>query len=204
MPGDLVDMNVPDATRPSLLVRIRDARDRDAWGEFVEIYAPLVYDMARRRGLQDADAADLTQDVLRSVSGAIGRLDYDPKKGSFRSWLFTVTRNALNTFFELQRRTPRGSGDMAVQSWLEGQPSPDEESALWDREYQQRLLTHAAEAVRPFFEDGTWQAFWQTAVLGKPGKDVAAGLGISVGAVYIAKSRVIARIKERIRELLGE
>ena len=111
-------MSPTDATRPSLLVRIRDARDREAWGQFVEIYAPLVYDMARRRGLQDADAADLTQDVLRSVSVAIGRLDYDLAKGTFRSWLFTVTRNALNTFFDAQRRVPR-AGDRTVQAWLE-------------------------------------------------------------------------------------
>jgi RNA polymerase sigma-70 factor (ECF subfamily) len=79
-----------DVTRPSLLVRIRDAHDREAWDQFVEIYAPLVYQMARRRGLQDADAADLTQDVLRSISGAVGRLDYDRCRGTFRSWLFTV------------------------------------------------------------------------------------------------------------------
>jgi RNA polymerase sigma-70 factor (ECF subfamily) len=169
----------------------------------VEIYAPLVYDMARRRGLQDADAADLTQDVLRSVSVAIGRLDYDLAKGTFRSWLFTVTRNALNTFFDAQRRVPR-AGDRTVQAWLESQPGPDEESAVWDREYRERLLAIAAEKVRSSFEEGTWQAFWQTAVLGKPGKDVAAGLGITVGAVYIAKSRIMARIKERVRELLDE
>ena len=103
-------MTPSDATRPSLLVRIRDARDREAWGQFVEIYAPLVYDLARRRGLQDADAADLTQEVLRSVSGAIGRLDYDPARGTFRSWLFTVTRNAINTFFESQRQGAAGIG----------------------------------------------------------------------------------------------
>src|SRR3954452_21808877 len=102
-------MTQSDATRPSLLVRIRDARDREAWGQFVEIYAPLVYDLARRRGLQDADAADLTQEVLRSVSSAIGRLDYDPARGTFRGWLFTVTRNAINTFLESRRKMPRGS-----------------------------------------------------------------------------------------------
>src|SRR5436190_2918293 len=98
----------PDATRPSLLVRIKDARDREAWGQFVEMYAPLIHGLARRRGLQDADACDLTQDVLRSVSGAIGGWEYDRRKGTFRGWLFTVTRNALNTFLDGQRRTPRG------------------------------------------------------------------------------------------------
>ena len=197
-------MTPTDATRPSLLVRIKDPRDREAWDQFVEIYAPLVYEMARRRGLQDADAADLTQDVLRSVAGAVGRLDYDRRKGTFRSWLYTVTRNALNTFFDTQRRAPRGTGDSAVLEWLEGRPGPDEESAIWDREYQQRLLAYAAEQVRPSFEETTWQAFWQTAVEGTPGKDVARKLGMTLGAVYIAKSRVLARIKEHVRQLLEE
>jgi RNA polymerase sigma-70 factor (ECF subfamily) len=193
-----------DATRPSLLVRIRDPRDREAWEQFVEIYAPLVYSTARRRGLQDADAADLTQDVLRSVSCAVGRLDYDPRRGTFRSWLYTVTRNALNSFLEAQRRVPRGSGDPAVQSWLERRPGLEEESAIWDRQYQERLLRYAAERVRNCFEEPTWQAFWQTAVEGKPAKLVATSLRMTVGAVYIAKSRVLARIKEQVRQLLEE
>ena len=153
-------MTQSDATRPSLLVRIRDARDREAWGQFVEVYAPLVYDMARRRGLQDADAADLTQDVLRSVAGAIGRLDYDPRRGTFRSWLFTVTRNALNTFFEAERRLPRGSGDSAVQDWLANQPDPVPTSLPSGiGKTQRRLLDVAAEQVRLEFENPTWQAF---------------------------------------------
>ena len=197
-------MTPSDATRPSLLVRIRDARDREAWGQFVEIYAPLVYDMARRRGLQDADAADLTQEVLRSVSGAIGRLDYDPGRGTFRSWLFTVTRNAINSFLESQRRVPRGSGDSSVQAWLENQAGPEEESDEWDREYQRRVLDYATEQVRLAFEEATWQAFAQTALEGKPVKDVAAGLGMTVGAVYIARSRVLSRIKDEVRKLLDE
>ena len=193
-----------DATRPSLLVRIKDHRDRQAWGQFVEIYAPLVYETARRRGLQDSDAADLTQEVLRSVAGAVARLDYDPGKGTFRGWLYTVTRNALNTFFEAQQRVPRASGDSAVQAWLEEQPARDDGSAIWDQDYQRRLLAYAAEQVRASFEDATWQAFWQTAVEGKPGKAVAASLGMTVGAVYIAKSRVLSRIKEQVRQLLDE
>ena len=197
-------MSQSDATRPSLLVRIRDTRDRVAWGQFVEIYAPLVYDMARGRGLQDADAADLTQDVLRSVASAIGRFDYDPLKGRFRTWLFTVTRNALNTFFEARQRHPRGSGDSAVQQWLDNQPAEEDESDFWDREYQKRVLALAAEEVRLSFEESTWQAFWQTSVDGKAVKEVAAALSMSVGAVYIARSRVLAQIKEKVREIVDE
>jgi RNA polymerase sigma-70 factor (ECF subfamily) len=197
-------MSQAEPTRASLLVRIRDPRDRSAWGEFVEIYAPLVYAMARRLGLQDADAADLAQDVLRSVSRSIGRLDYDPRKGSFRSWLFTVTRNALNSYFEAQKRSPRGSGDSSVQAWLEARPDPATESAAWDREFQQRLLAHAADQVRPSVQQTTWEAFWQTAVEGMPVQDVAARLGMSVGAVYIARSRVLGRIKDQVRQYLDE
>ena len=91
-----------------------------------------------------------------------------------------------------------------MQELLEERPGAEEESAVWDREYQERLLACAAEQVRPSFEETTWQAFWQTAVLGKPGKEVAARLGMTVGAVYIAKSRVLSRIKARVHQLLDE
>src|SRR5215471_14784550 len=127
---------MPDSpeTRPSLLVRIRDARDRDAWREFAELYGPLVYRYARKRGLQDADAADLTQTVLQAVSGAVHRLDYDPDRGPFRGWLFAIVRNQLH---KLQRRPgPRGSGDTAAQELLHKQPArADGTDELWEQEY---------------------------------------------------------------------
>jgi RNA polymerase sigma-70 factor (ECF subfamily) len=111
-------MREAPTTRPSLLVRLRDARDERAWGQFVDLYAPLVYGYARRRGLQDADAADLTQGVLRAVAGAVGRLSYDPGRGSFRGWLFTIVRNQLRDFRERQGRPGQGSGDSGVQRLL--------------------------------------------------------------------------------------
>jgi RNA polymerase sigma factor (sigma-70 family) len=192
-------------TRPSLLVRIRDAQDGQAWAQFVEVYAPLVYGFARERGLQDADAADLTQDVLRAVARSVGRLEYDPARGSFRGWLFTVARNKLRNFISARKRQAVGSGDTGVQHLLEQQPSgEDAEAALWDQEYERRLFDWAAEQVRGGFQDATWQAFWQTAVEGKGAKEVAAALGVSVGAVYIAKSRVLARLREQIEGLQGE
>src|SRR5947208_6425875 len=98
-------------TRPSLLVRLRDARDELAWSQFVELYAPLVYGFARKHGLQDADAADLTQEVLQAVSGGIRRFDYDPRRGSFRGWLFTVVRNKLCDSAAARERPGRGTGD---------------------------------------------------------------------------------------------
>src|SRR5690242_3517340 len=95
-------------TRPSLLVRLRDPRDGAAWTEFVELYAPLVYGYARKQGLQDADAADLSQEVLGGVARSIGRLEYDPRRGSFRNWLFTIVRRRLSSFSSAQENRPRG------------------------------------------------------------------------------------------------
>src|SRR5262245_61972056 len=152
------------ATRLSLLVRLRDARDDRAWSLFVELYAPLVFGFARKHGLQDADAADLTQDVLQAVAGGIQKLDYDPRRGSFRGWLFTVARNKLRNFLAAQRRPGRGSGDTADQHRLDELPAREDETAWWDREYERRVFSWAAEQVRSAFQDSTWQAFWQTAV----------------------------------------
>ena len=92
-------------TRPSLLLRIRDAQDHAAWVEFVEVYAPLVHAYARTRGLQDADAADVTQDVLQAVANHAERFDYDPSRGSFRGWLFRITLNKLRD--QVARMVPR-------------------------------------------------------------------------------------------------
>src|SRR5947209_18390456 len=96
------------STRLSLLARLRDARDHDAWSDFVGLYAPVIYRFARRHGLQDADAADLTQDVLRGVAGGIDRLDLDPQRGRFRSWLFTLAHRRLYDLQLQQRREPPG------------------------------------------------------------------------------------------------
>src|SRR5262245_57981036 len=116
-------------THPSLLVRIRDARDHDAWADFVRLYAPLVYAFARRKGMQDADAADLTQEVLRGVHGAAPRLEYEPARGSFRGWLFTIAYRRLHDFRARQRHMARGSGDTAVEEVLGALPAPEEEQA---------------------------------------------------------------------------
>src|SRR5438128_2421202 len=130
------------ATRASLLVRLRDPRDGEAWHQFVQVYAAVVYGFARKRGLQDADAADLMQDVFRAISTAIGRLEYDPQRGTFRSWLFTVTRSKLNNFLNGQRRQVRGSGDSDGQERLEEHSAREENGAAeWDTEYQQRVFT---------------------------------------------------------------
>jgi RNA polymerase sigma-70 factor (ECF subfamily) len=195
-------MHPAPETSPSLLVRIRDAADREAWRLFVDLYGPLVYALGRRHGLQDADAADLTQDVLQSVASAVRSLQYDPRRGSFRGWLYTIVRNRL---LDAQRcRCPvQGSGDTAVQHWLESQPAPEPEPS-WDRDYERRVFAWAAERVRVDFRPSTWQAFWLTAVEGLSTEEAGRRLGMSLGAVQVARSRVMARLKETVRPLLEE
>jgi RNA polymerase sigma-70 factor (ECF subfamily) len=134
----------------------------------------------------------------------VGRLDYDPQRGSFRGWLFTLAHRRLHDLLAGQRRQCQGSGDTGTQQVLDAQPVPAEDTALWDREYQQRLFTWAADQVRDDFHETTWQAFWQTAVEGRGGKEVAERLGLTVAAVYLAKSRVMARLRDQIRQLEGE
>jgi RNA polymerase sigma-70 factor (ECF subfamily) len=190
-------------TRPSLLLRLRDPRDARAWTEFVQVYAPLVYGYGRKQGLQDADAADLTQEVLRAVSSAVGRFEYDPERGSFRGWLLTVVRSKLRTFLDRRRRQCQGSGDTTAQHLLEEQPAPADDAG-WEHNYERRLFIWAAEQVRREVQESTWQAFWQTAVEGRSGKQVAAALGLSVAAVYLAKSRVMTRLRERVVQLQGD
>jgi RNA polymerase sigma-70 factor (ECF subfamily) len=193
------------ATRASLLVRIRDPHDTEAWRQFVRLYSAVVYGFARRRGLQDADAADLMQEVFRAVASSAGRLDYDPRRGSFRSWLYTVTRNKLYNFLDGRKRQAIGSGDSGAQEALERQPVEDgDAAALWDQEYERRVFHWAAEQVRGEFQESTWEAFRLTAVEGRSAKDAGGRLGMSAGAVYVAKSRVLARLKEQVRLLEDE
>ncbi len=196
-------MSVDDSplTRASLLVQLRDGDNTDAWHEFVRLYGPVVYGFARKRGLQDADAADLMQDVMRSVSSAIGRLDYDRKQGTFRGWLFTITRNKVFNFLSARRIRPQGSGDTTTNKLLETHPEAVDGADTWELEYQRRLAAIAMEQVQREFQESTWRAFWLTAVEGQSAADVAQQLKLSSGAVYVAKSRVLARLKQEVDTL---
>jgi RNA polymerase sigma factor (sigma-70 family) len=192
--------NAP-ATRRSLIVKLRDPADNAAWHEFVTLYEPLVYRLARHKGLQDADANDLCQEVFRAVSQAIADWDPDPVRGRFRGWLSRIARNLLINFLTRRPHQLCGSGATSVQGLLEAQPAPDPSAtAFFEAEYRKRLFQWAADEVKNEFTPATWTAFWRTAIEGRPPKDVATDLGISAGAVYIARSRVIARLRQRVEE----
>jgi RNA polymerase sigma-70 factor (ECF subfamily) len=185
----------------TLLTRLRNVRDEAAWGEFVRHYAPQVYSLARRHGLQDADAGDVMQEVLRAAVGSLPGFALDPERGSFRSWLFTVARNALRKNVKARRRQPVGCGGSAGGDWLAEHPAPiDHEAAHWNQEYHERMFHWAASRARNRFRATTWHAFWQTAIEGRDARSVGASLGLSPGAVYIARSRVLACIRGIIEE----
>jgi RNA polymerase sigma-70 factor (ECF subfamily) len=184
-----------------LLLRLRNAQDDDAWQEFVALYAPLIHAYGMRRGLQDADAADVAQQVLQSVSRSMDGFRYDPARGSFRGWLLTVTRNQVFKAFRQGQREVAGSGDTGVQQMLDQQVDPHQDEAIWNDEHRQRVFRWAAEKVHPEFRKSTWDAFWSVAVEGLPVEEVARTLGLSTGAVYIAKSRVTSRMREMIESI---
>lgn len=188
-------------TRATLLMRIRDLRDRSSWSEFVALYMPLIYAYSIKAGLQDADAADIAQETMCDVIRSIQRFEYDSSKGSFRGWLFAVTRNRLlKSLAKSGRPTVVGTGDTAVLRQLE-QYSDDIAEKDWEQELQLRLFHWAAERVKHEFTAKTWELFWETTVSGASIESTAARLQMSLGAAYIARSRVLARIRSKAAEL---
>ena len=187
----------PD-TRESLLLRIRDPRDRDAWYEFASIYRPLIYRVGRRYGLQDADAQNLAQDVLQKVERQSDNWTPSQARGSFRRWLAIVARNAA---IDAIRRVSADAvcGGTSVREALQNVPAPDDTSeAAFRLELQRQAFRWAAHRIRGEFTEPTWMAFWETMVEGHSCADVAARLGRSIGAIYTARSRVMQRLKEEL------
>lgn len=188
-------MTEAPGTRASLLIRIRTPGDDAAWNLFVDLYVPLIYGFFRHQNVQDADAADLTQEVLTRVSQGIRGFDYNPQRGTFRGWLFTIVRNRWRTW--------AGRRSLPMQeAVLDEQPAAGETSA-WEDDYRRRLMNWAAGQVRPTFAPATWQAFARTSIDGHAAVDVARELQLSVAAVYMAKSRVLARLKDFLRDADG-
>jgi RNA polymerase sigma-70 factor (ECF subfamily) len=178
-------------TRASLLVRLRDVQDAEAWQTFVKTYALLVYGYCRRKGLQDADAADVTQAVLAEVLRAVrGRFEYQPQRGRFRDWLGTVTHRQLLRF----QRNQGWAG--AEADGLDEVPAAAD--AAWTEEFNARVLQVALERVQPHFEASTWRAFERVWLEHQPPLEAAAALGLTIDVVYAAKSRVLKRLREEL------
>ena len=190
-------------TSRSLLDRAR-AHDAAAWGRLVALYAPLVFQWCRRWGLQEEDAADVFQEVFQSVAAHLDRFRKERAGDTFRGWLRTITRSKVHDLFRRRAREPGGVGGSAAQAWmaqLPVPPTPDEEDI--EGRAERGLFRRAMESIAVEFEERTWQAFWRTAVEGRSAKDVAAELAMSPGAVRVAKSRVLQRLREELGDRPG-
>jgi RNA polymerase sigma factor (sigma-70 family) len=187
-------------TRPSLLLRIRDVCDAEAWQTFVTIYAPLVYQFALRRGSQHADAADLTQDVMVEVARAIRSFEYQPERGRFRHWLLTVTRRMLMRFNERISRRPERAFEIEELDSLED----DQADIDWDGAFNARVLRVAMQRIQPLFEPFTWRAFECVWIEDRSAAEAAKMLSLRIEQVYIAKSRVLKRLSEEVHEIVED
>lgn len=195
--------NTTPTTRHSLILRIRDRQNAEAWQEFVGIYEPLVYQLGRRKGLQDADACELVQRVMLAVAGAVDRFQPDPERARFRTWLFRIAHNEICKQFSTKNLT-HGSGDSRVQALLEQSPSPDNTEKQIAIEYRRSAFRWAAQRIEQEVKPNTWSAFWRTAVEGQPVESVAGELDMTSGAVYIARCRIMAKLRVEVQEYENE
>jgi RNA polymerase sigma-70 factor (ECF subfamily) len=195
-------MTFAPTTRASLLFRLRDPRDHEAWVEFVSLYEPVAYRLLRRAGLQDADAREVMQDLFMAVSRNIERWDPSRERGSFRGWLSRVARNLIINWLKQRGRRANAEGGSNLQTMLEMIPAAaGPETVEFDLELRRAMFRRAAEQVQLEVQPATWRAFWQTAVMGASAADAAKSLGMQAGAVRVAKCRVLARLQTVIREL---
>ena len=194
-------MTLTPTTRASLLLRLRDPKDHDAWVEFVSLYEPVVYCVLRRAGLQDADALEMLQELFLAVNRNIGRWEHGAERGSFRGWLRRVTRNLVVSWVRRQKRQVTTSS-LDLDSLLESPPAVDgPETDEFDRELRRALFHLASERVRAEVRPQTWQAFWEVAFSGTCVAETASKLGMTAGAVCVAKCRIIARLRAVVAEM---
>ena len=187
-------------TRPSLLLRVRDRDDQDSWGEFVEIYQPLILRFALSRGVNSNDAPDITQDVLRNLARAMHRFEYDPNKGTFRSWLFTVIRREIIRASKKIQRQGGHAGSDDPSDLID--QLPDEQASLdWEADYQKRLTQWAMGKIKGEFSEKSWCAFAAIAIDGDSPKDTAKRMEMTIGSLYVAKSRILKRLIEKIHSV---
>lgn len=182
-------------TPPSLLERLQTPCDNTAWALFVSLYTPYIFSIARRSGLDREQSSDVVQDVLLLLTRKMPDFRYDSKL-SFRAWLRTVVKNRI---LEIARRRSLPTHPVTQQNELAESSSPE---SLEEIEYRRHLIARAMEIMQRDFASTTWRACWEHVVSGRTAFEVAQELGISEGAVYVAKCRVLQRLREELRGLL--
>jgi len=190
-------------TRPSLLLRIRDPGDTLAWQSFVDVYGPLIYRQGRGRGLQDADAAEVTQEVLFQVSRSVRTFEYRPEQGRFRDWLGTVTQNKIRTFLSRQRGATHDRGEGGPDDSL-ACVAAGEQDTQWAEEFDLHILHLALTRIQPHFEEHVWRTFERVWRDDRPPAEVAQAFNQTVDWVYMVKARVLKRLQEEVQELADD
>ena len=186
-----------DETSLSLLERLRQSPENEGWNRLADIYAPLIRAWLLRYGVQDSDANDLVQEVLLAVSKDLSKFEHRGQPGAFRGWLKAILINRLRCFWRARGRRPQVRGDSDIDQRLAQLDDPASEmSRIWNQQHDQFVLRQLLALVEPHFSPNTWQAFHLVALKGKPADVVAEELGISVNAVFIAKSRVLSRLRQ--------
>ena len=189
-------------TCSSLLVHLRDSGDAAAWRTFVDSYTPLVYRFARRRGLQDADALDVVQQVFAQVSQAIARFDYDPQRGQFRGWLGTITARTISRHFKRKAQPGRAPGVGADEPAIEALAS--DADPAWKDEFQLQIRQVALERIRDEFDPLVWQAFELTWLEDQEPGQAAAALHKPAAWIYKARFKVLQRLKQEVQYLSAD
>jgi RNA polymerase sigma-70 factor (ECF subfamily) len=181
------------------LVRIRDHHDTESWNAFVALYTPVVYRFCRGQGLQDADAADVSQEVMAEVARSIRGFEYQPGRGRFRDWLWTVTRRTLGRFRKRQAGAVLDIRDDELDQMAN---APAE--AEWTDEFNAQVLRTALANIRPHFEPHTWRAFELVWLENRSAAEAARELGVAIDTVYVAKSRVLKGLEQEFLELVED
>ena len=189
----------PLETRHSLIVRLKSPSNELAWRDFVSTYEGFLNQLARRQGVPERHVPDVTQQILLTIAKSIGGWSDDGNAASFRRWLSTVSRNIVIRFMSRERRQAGGVGGSDLVARLERiEDKADERHVL---RYQHELIVWAAEQVRHEFLETSWQAFRATVIEDRPVDIVASELGVTVGSIYMSRSRIMARIRKRVAEV---
>ena len=188
-------------TSPSLLERVK-ADDHHAWDRLVGLYAPLVLYWCRRAGVAEEDIDDVFQEVFLAVATHIGSFKKERPSDTFRGWLRTITRSKVIDQFRRRGKDPQvlGSAAAMLADVVESEASASERGP--DHVIERALFRRGLELIKGEFEDRTWQAFWRTTVEGRAPRDVADELGMSSGAVRVAKCRVLHRLRQELGDLM--
>jgi RNA polymerase sigma factor (sigma-70 family) len=186
-------------TSASLLERLRRQPDDAAWKRLVDLYTPLLQSWLRKHLVPQADAEDLVQEVMAVLVRELPTFHYDRQRGSFRGWLRTITVNRLRMFWRSRKTRPLATGDSDLARKVAELEDPHSAlSRQWDREHDLHVAQRLLELIAPEFEAPTWRAFHRLAVDGAKPEAVAGELGISLNAVYLAKYRILRRLRQEI------